>query len=135
MGMAKKRVHRPEGYRPLPPPEQRQKARPTQPGPAARRPDNRDLRTRFEDTSAQLLLRMQSLPVFLVPVILGVLLFLGLALNPAWSGLLLIVIALFLLWLTAVSWPSIGTGSRVLRLVVDFAILGLGVLKLLDRLP
>ena len=104
MGMAKKRVHRPEGYRPLPPPEQRQKARPKQPQPAAKRPDNRDLRTRFEDTSAQLLLRMQSLPVFL-------------------------------LWLTAVSWPSIGTGSRVLRLVVDFAILGLGVLKLLDRLP
>lgn len=77
---------------------------------------------------------MQSLPAFLVPVTLGILLFLGLTLNAAWSGLMLILIAVFLFWLTAVSWPAISTGSRILRLVVDVGVLALGVLKLLGRL-
>jgi hypothetical protein len=77
---------------------------------------------------------MQALPGFLVPVTLGVLLFFGLTLNATWSGVLLIVIALFLAWLTAVSWPAITTGSRILRVVVDVSVLVLGVLKLMGRL-
>ncbi len=81
-----------------------------------------------------MLLRMQALPGFLIPVTLGTLLFFGLTLNATWSGILLIVIALFLFWLTAVSWPAITTGSRILRVVVDVAVLVLGVLKLMGRL-
>ena len=77
---------------------------------------------------------MQALPGFLIPVTLGLLLFFGLTLNAAWAGTLLIVIALFLFWLTAVSWPGIATGSRLLRLVVDVGVLVLGVLKLAGRL-
>ncbi len=81
-----------------------------------------------------MLRRMQALPAFLIPVTLGILLFLGLTLNAAWSGLLLVVIAAFLFWLTAVSWPAITAGSRILRLAVDVGVLVLGVLKLLGRL-
>jgi len=92
------------------------------------------LRERFEDASRPVLLRMQALPGFLIPVALGTLLFFGLTLSATWSGILLIVIALFLFWLTAVSWPRITTGSRILRLVVDVAVLVLGVLKLMGRL-
>ncbi len=77
---------------------------------------------------------MQAMPGFLIPVTLGILLFFGLTLNAAWSGILLIVIAVFLFWLTAVSWPGITTGSRILRLVVDVGVLVLGVLKLAGRL-
>jgi hypothetical protein len=77
---------------------------------------------------------MQALPAFLIPVTLGILLFLGLTLNAAWSGLLLILIAVFLFWLTAVSWPAITTGSRILRLAVDIGVMVLGVLKLLGRI-
>ena len=77
---------------------------------------------------------MQAMPTFIIPVLLGVLLFLGLTLKASWAGLLLVVIALFLSWLTAVSWPAISPGSRILRIVVDVAVLALGVLKLMGRL-
>jgi hypothetical protein len=128
--MAKKRVHRPDGSRPLPPPERK----PSSSRPTASAGPGRSLRERFEDASRPVLQRMQALPAFLLPVTLGVLLFLGLSLNATWSGILLVVIALFLFWLTAVSWPRITTGSRVLRLVVDAGVLVLGVLKLMGRL-
>lgn len=130
MGMAKKRVHRPEGSRPISP----QSARPATPRPSATQPARRDLRERFEDASRPLLQRMQALPNFIVPVLLGVMLFFGLTLDAAWAGGLLLVIALFLSWLTAISWPAISPGSRILRVVVDLGILGLGVLKLMGRL-
>jgi hypothetical protein len=77
---------------------------------------------------------MQMLPSFLIPVVLGTLLFLGLTLSAAWSGILLILIGVFLVWLTAVSWPAISTGSRVLRVAVDVGVLVLGVLKVLGRM-
>jgi hypothetical protein len=131
--MAKKRVHRPEGSRPVSPPA----TKPAAPRPNAsggRTSSDLSLRERFEDFSRPILQRMQVLPGFLIPVTLGILLFLGLTLNATWSGILLIVIAVFLFWLTAVSWPAITTGSRLLRLVVDVSVLVLGVLKLLGRL-
>jgi hypothetical protein len=128
--MAKKRVHRPEGSRPVPP--QRPKATTAQPRTSAGSGLSR--RERFEDFSRPILLRMQALPGFLIPVTLGTVLFFGLTLDAAWSGILLILIALFLFWLTAVSWPRITTGSRILRIVVDVAVLVLGGLKLTGRL-
>ena len=126
--MAKKRVHRPDGSRPIRPSESWDST--TRPGPST----TGALRARFEDASRPMLRRMQALPAFLIPVTLGILLFLGLTLNAAWSGLLLILIAVFLFWLTAVSWPAITPGSRILRLAVDVGVLVLGVLKLLGRL-
>ncbi len=126
--MAKKRVHRPDGSRPGAAPKPSRPPATTSTGPSS------SPRERFEDFSRPILLRMQALPAFLVPVTLGILLFLGLTLNAAWSGLLLILIAVFLIWLTAVSWPAITPGSRFLRVVVDVGVLGLGVLKLLGRL-
>jgi uncharacterized membrane protein len=128
--MAKKRVHRPEGSRPAP----AAVARPTRTQPTASGGSGTSVRERFEEASRPILVRMQALPGFLIPVTLGILLFLGLTLNASWSGVLLIVIALFLFWLTAVSWPAITTGSRILRAVVDVGVLALGVLKLMGRL-
>ncbi len=81
-----------------------------------------------------MLLRMSALPAFVIPATMGVLLFLGLALSADWAGILLIVIAVFLSWLTAVSWPVISTGSRVMRVAVDVGVLILGVLKLVGRI-
>jgi hypothetical protein len=92
------------------------------------------MREQFEDASRPILQRMQMLPAFIIPVMLGILLFLGLTLSAAWSGILLVGIAVFLFWLTAVSWPGITPGSRLLRLAVDTGVLALGVLKLLGRL-
>jgi len=127
--MAKKRVHRPEGSRPLPPPE----TRVPEPRPPAE-PPKASLRGRFEDASMPALMWMRSLPSFLIPVVLASVLFLGLTLRATWSGYLLFLVAAFLIWMTALSWPAISNGSRFLRVVVNLAVLGLGVLKLMGRL-
>ncbi|MGB7980941.1 MAG: DUF6703 family protein [Candidatus Nanopelagicales bacterium] len=135
--MAKKRIHREPGTRPIeaaaPPARSAPRgpagsatsAAPGEPGPRRRR---------FEAISAPWLLRMQRLPGFVVPVLLALLLFLGLTIRAEWAGTFLIVIAVFLTWLTAISWPVISARSRVVRVVVDVGVLALGVLKLLGRI-
>lgn len=77
---------------------------------------------------------MRELPAFLLPVLLAIMLFFGLVVASPWAGVLLVLIALFLSWLTAVSWPAISSGSRVLRVVVDVGMLALGGAKLLGYL-
>ena len=104
------------------------------PGKTARAADRPGLRAQFEEVSAPFLLRMRELPGFLLPVVFAIMLFFGLVLASPWAGILLILIGLFLSWLTAVSWPAISSGSRVLRVAVDLGMLVLGVLKLLGRI-
>lgn len=91
-------------------------------------------RESFERRSAPILLRMQTLPAFVIPVVLAVTLFFGLVITSAWAGILLLLIAVFLTWLTAISWPAISAGSRLLRVGVDLGLAALGVLKLMGRL-
>ncbi len=129
--MAKKRIHRPEGSRPL---ESRQRQTPNarpkpHPEPEAT-PSAR--RLAFERASLPTLRIMQALPPLVVPIILGIMLFLGLTMEADWSGIILVIMCVFLSWLTALSWPSIGWRSRSVRVVVVLALLGLGVLKLAD---
>jgi hypothetical protein len=81
-----------------------------------------------------MLMWMRALPTFLLPLVIAVTLFLGLALPWPWTGLLLVVIGLFLGWLTALSWPAISPGSRILRVVVNISVIALGVLKVLGRI-
>jgi hypothetical protein len=76
-----------------------------------------------------MLLWMRAMPAFLLPLLIAVTLFLGLALPWPWTGVLLVVVGLFLSWLTALSWPAISPGSRALRVLVNIAIIALGVLK------
>lgn len=136
--MAKKRAHRPEGFSPAPKPNPRASkpagSRPPTGRAATSSSARRGARARFERASAPLLLSMQALPTFLVPMLLAVLLFLGLVVRQPWAGAFLIVISLFLTWLTALSWPAISAGSRLMRVVVDLGVLGLGVLKILGRI-
>lgn len=77
---------------------------------------------------------MVGLPTFLVPSILAALLFLGMVLPYRWAGVLLIGIAAFLTWLTAVSWPAVSRGSRALRVVINVTIAVLGVARILGML-
>ncbi len=74
---------------------------------------------------------MHSLPGWLVPVLLAVLLVAGLGLPFAWAGLLLLVPGLFLGWLLALSWPVIGTSGRLVRLLVVVAIFGAAAYRLI----
>lgn len=75
-------------------------------------------------------MRMAALPAFVIPIILGTMLFFGLVLKAQWSGLLMVVIALFLSWLGALSWPHLSPTSRLLRSVVIASIGVFGLVKL-----
>ena len=77
---------------------------------------------------------MGALPRIFIPAVLAVALFLGLALPSRWAGLLLLPIALFLGWLSALSWPVLSVGSRVLRLAIALGMGALAISKLAGRL-
>jgi hypothetical protein len=52
----------------------------------------------------------------------------------AWLGaILLVLVTLMLAWLTALSWPVITPGSRLLRGGVVLALGGIAVLKAMGR--
>lgn len=76
---------------------------------------------------------MAALPTFVLPLVLAVMVFLGLALPSGWAGLFLLAITVFLTWITALAWPTVSPGSKVLRVVVDLALLAVAVLKMMGR--
>jgi hypothetical protein len=99
-------------------------------------PGRSDRRRAFEERSYPYLRRLSTLPRWLVVITPAVLLFVGLILTGpvAWlGGILLLLVTALLAWLTALSWPAITPGSRLLRSIVVLALLGVSVLKLLGR--
>lgn len=127
--MGKGRSNGPSGVRgPGGPP----KRRPTSP---ARQPS--DAQATFYRLSAPGIKVLHRLPRWIPAVVPGIMLFLGLVLTGplAWLGALLLFLVLsFLLWLLALSWPRLTTGSRVGRLAVIIGLFGLVVLKVVGRL-
>jgi len=87
-----------------------------------------DFRKRFEKASAPFLVRLHSLPRWVLPVVLTVVLLIGLLANPAqpagfWIGFFaLLFIGLVLVWLLALSWPLLSRSSKVLRVLVALLI-------------
>lgn len=129
--MAKRRAHRPEGSRPIDLLESEAAAPSvTRTVPATNRtPSGR--RAAFDRASRPWLVRMAALPTPVIPAVMAGMLLAGLAIRAPWAGALLIAIALFLSWLTAVSWPAVSPASRALRVVVNGGVLVLGILKIL----
>lgn len=131
--MAKNDKGIPKGVRgPGGPPPASQPARAGQPSRAA----SSDPRKALERFSYPLLLAMQRVPRWLVVILMATCLFLGLIQSGslAWlGGILLLLVALFLGWLVTLSWPVISPGSRILRVVVVAAIVGIAILKFLGR--
>lgn len=127
--MAKRRVHRPEGSRPINLLESDAPEPSAAPAQAAT-----SRRARFEGASRPWLVRMAALPTLVIPVVMAAMLFIGLAISAPWAGVLLIGIGMFLSWLTALSWPAVSATSRALRVVVNAGVLALGILKLLGRI-
>lgn len=84
-------------------------------------------------TSAGPLIILHRLPTLLVAVVLAVTLVAGLALPWAGAGLLLLVLAVFLGWLLALSWPILPWTGRVIRGLAVLALLAMGVMRLLGR--
>ena len=93
-------------------------------------------RSALEERSFPLLRRMHAIPRWIVVVVPALLLFVGLILTGplAWvGGILLLLVCALLGWLTALSWPVLTPGSRILRVIVVAALAGISVLKLLGR--
>ena len=68
-------------------------------------------------------------PVWLPPVVVAVLLVVGLAV-PGWLGsVALILVAAFLGWLAALSWPKVDRGGRLLRLAAVTGVLVVAIIQ------
>jgi hypothetical protein len=73
---------------------------------------------------------MSRLPRLLVPGIVLLLTFAGLA-APAWVGApCLVVVAAFLSWLAALSWPVLDPRGRTLRVLTVGLLLGAALARL-----
>lgn len=118
------------------PPARSGSGNPSGRGKAAPEPQGSSARRTLERYSARPLVTLHSLPRWLVPVALAILLFVGLLLSGPWGwlgALFLIVIGLFVTWLTALSWPILTPSSRAVRVVVAVVLFGLAILKALGR--
>ncbi|HET8970639.1 MAG TPA: DUF6703 family protein, partial [Candidatus Nanopelagicales bacterium] len=85
----------------------------------------------LEVRSVGLLSTLHRMPRWLVPLLLAVFLVLGLVLPTRWAGLLLVLIAGFLGWLLALSWPLLDGRGRAVRALVVLALAVVAVLRLL----
>lgn len=100
------------------------------------RPASGGGRRSLEEASYPVLRRLHAMPRWIIVITPAILLFVGLILpaSLAWlGGILLLIVCLFLVWLTALSWPAIGVGSRILRVIVVVALFGVAIAKLLGR--
>ncbi len=91
----------------------------------------------FQRASLPVLAFLTGLPRWLLIIVLGGLLFLGLIQTGplAWLGALILgFLTLFFAWLLALSWPAISPTSRALRAVIVVALACATVLKALGRL-
>jgi len=73
---------------------------------------------------------MSALPGWLVPVLLLAIAVIGLVVGGPVGFALLLVIALFLGWLAALSWPVLPPRTRLLRVLVPLAVLAAAILQL-----
>lgn len=76
------------------------------------------LRARLEVASRPLLVRLTALPKPVVPLVSVVLFAVAILAPPPVAVAALVVIGLFLLWLTFLAWPAIGAGGRLMRVVM-----------------
>lgn len=76
------------------------------------------------------------MPRWIVPVAMAAALFGGLVMpaSLAWLGaLLLVVTAVFVAWLTSLSWPILTPAARAVRVVLVVALVGIAVYKAMGR--
>ena len=101
----------------------RGKVRPLPRGKTFYTPQASPARSSLERSSTRPLVLLHQLPVWLVPLVLAGLLVTGLAV-PGWPGAVaLVLVAAFLSWLAALSWPRLGTGRRLQRVAAVVALL------------
>ncbi len=90
-------------------------------------------RKQFEDLSRGPLQALNRVPRPLVVIGLAAFLVAGLLLPGAIGSVLLVILGLFLLWLIALSWPVLPTGSKVMRLIVVLLVFGAAAMRATGR--
>ncbi|MHB1432576.1 MAG: DUF6703 family protein, partial [Streptosporangiaceae bacterium] len=90
-------------------------------------------RQSLERRSAVTLLWLHQLPVWVLPVVLVVFLAVGVSVGGVIGAIALAVVAAVLLWLAAVSWPRLSLTGRLIRVLTIAVVLGVAVLRLLNR--
>lgn len=109
---------------------------PQAPRPQSQRPSGGNPRGNLERASIPILTKLLALPRWLIVVLMGTFLFLGLIQTGALSwlgGIFLLIVGGFLGWLLALSWPVLTPGRRLTRIVVVAAVLGIAILKFMGR--
>ena len=90
-------------------------------------------RKQFEDLSRGPLQALNRVPRPLVVIGLAAFLVAGLLLPGAIGSVFLVILGLFLLWLIALSWPVLPTGSKVMRLIVVLLVFGAAAMRATGR--
>jgi hypothetical protein len=86
-------------------------------------------RRAVERRSAALLVYLHQLPRWIPPVVLGALLITGLAVHGIGGGIALAGVALALVWLAVVSWPSLSPAGRAVRVLAIALVIGAAVVQ------
>jgi hypothetical protein len=95
------------------------------------------MRAEFERRSFPLMAGLTAMPRWLLVIAIGSFLLLGLVLSDSfvWLGaVFLLLVAAFLGWLLALSWPLLSNGRRFIRLLVVLALIGLAYYKVTGQL-
>jgi len=92
---------------------------------AARTPARREL----ERASRPALTRLAKLPRWLLLLVTLAVVAAGVLLPSGWGAAALVLLAVFLGWLLALSWPVLGRAQRALRLVTVWLVLGAAAWK------
>lgn len=91
-------------------------------------------RSTLERVSYPYLVRLNRVPRWLIVILLASLLLAGF-ITPSWIGAILLgLLALFLAWLVALSWPVLKPSSRALRVITVVALAGIAVFRAQGRL-
>lgn len=83
--------------------------------------------TKVAVTTAPMLARISALPKLVLPVTIGILVIVGLALGGVAGLVCVLVVAALLGWLLAVFWPVTPKPGRVLRLLAIAALVAMGI--------
>ena len=105
------------------------------PGGPANQPSS--MRPQLEKASLPILLRLTRVPRWLLVVGIALCLFLGLVMPRSLSwlgGILLLIVAFFLGWLLALSWPVINGQSKFLRVLIVIVVVLLALFKFIGIL-
>ncbi len=121
-GPGRARSTTPANRRPLGPRPQRVPTGPATPA-----------RQKLEHASVGPLNKLKRLPRWTIPALMGLLLLGGLLIPSPLAGLLLLLLAGFLAWLVALSWPVLPAGARWLRVAVVAVVTAAAVWRLSGR--